>query len=178
MDNNCGCVHIYSGDGKGKTTAAVGLAARMAGHGKSVLFCQLLKGVPSGELAPLEALGVRVWRPEFDGMEKFVFQMSDSEKARAAHAYGQCFEAACREVADGAIHLLVLDEILDAVALDMVSPAALLAFLQNRPQGLEVICTGRSPDEGLCALADYHTDFRAVKHPYDKGLAARPGIEY
>ena len=173
-----GMLHIYCGDGKGKTTAAIGLAVRVAGYGVPVLFCQFLKGSPTGELAPMDKLGIRVLRPVFPAADKFVFQMTDAEKQTAADAHRHCFAQVCRAAADTGARLLVLDEVLDAVALGLLPLPDLLAFLEERPPGLDVVCTGRDPHEQLCALADYHTDFRALRHPYDRGISAREGIEY
>lgn len=74
--------------------------------------------------------------------------------------------------------MLILDEVLDAVALNMLSENKLINFLENKPKGLEIVLTGRDPSEKLCSLADYISEIKKIKHPYDKGINARKGIEY
>lgn len=171
-----GMVHIYSGDGKGKTTAAVGLAVRAAGHGLRVIFCQFLKGAETGELAPLARLGVETVRAGHTG--KFLFQMNEREKEEAAISHKKCLEGVTERVMDGGADILVLDEILDAVNAGLISEESLISLIKSRPRGVEVILTGRNPTPGISALADYRTDLICVRHPYSIGLKAREGIEY
>lgn len=175
--NRSGLVHLYTGTGKGKTTAAIGLAVRFAGTGGRVLFCQFLKATPSGELEPLEKLGVTVVRPH--GSKKFIFQMTPEERQQEMQIQRECFEHICRMAADAsAPALLVLDEVVDAVNCAMISLDELCSFLQQRPPSLEVVLTGRNPPDVLCKLADYHTDFVCLRHPYETGVAARRGVEF
>ena len=170
----CGRLHIYAGDGKGKTTAAVGLAVRAAGQGLRVLFVQFLKGRPTGEQAALVALGVEWLRAEAG--EKFLFQMTGPERSDYLNAQRQCFlEAVSRA---GAYDLLIMDEGLDAAAVGVFSEEELLRFVRERPMGLELVLTGRNPGATLVAAADYYSRIEKEKHPYDQGQEARPGIEY
>lgn len=172
--DDIGLVHIYCGDGKGKTTAAVGLAVRCAGGGGKVMFCQFLKGSSSGERAALNKIdGINIV-PVPDQI-KFVWNMSDSEKEQTRAYYSDKFEAICEAVSD--YDMLILDEIIPALRYDFVSIERLIRFLKEKPAGLEVILTGREPDERLLELADYVTEMRKLKHPYDKGISMRNYIE-
>ena len=160
-----GLVHLYVGDGKGKSTAAAGLALRALGGGKKVYFCQFLKGGTSGELAPLARLGAVV---DIQArVERFTFQMTDEELAACAQA-----------LAGGAYDLVVLDEGVDAANKGMIPWEDLLQAVENRAPRVEVVLTGRKPDPRLEALADYYTQMVCQKHPYQEGIPARKGIEY
>ena len=169
-----GLIHIYCGDGKGKTTAAVGLAVRAAGAGRKVLFVQFLKNGNSAELASLRLLGIRTRVAK--NSYGFIWTMSEEEKARAAADY----TALLREAFSGAepVDVLVLDEAVGAAGCGMIPEEELLRLLSERPEAMEVVLTGRDPSEALCAAADYVTEMKKIRHPFDRGLAAREGIEY
>lgn len=169
-----GLVHIYCGEGKGKTTAAVGLSLRAAGNGIPVLFVQFLKDGSSGEVKMLEHIkGIRVMNvKESYG---FVFRMTEQEKSLAAGAYTELFRQAAAQCSQGMV--LVLDEIMAACGNGLVSWEMVMAFLKERPQNIEVIMTGRDPSPELKEAADYITEMKKIKHPFDKGISARHGIE-
>lgn len=171
------CVHIYCGDGKGKTSAALGLAVRAAGRGRKVLIVRFLKREDSGEVSALRKIPeikVMACEREFG----FVFRMNDEERAEAAKYYQQQFEKACKDAAGENYDVLILDEILAACNYGMVEEKEVLHFLENRPMGLEVVLTGRDPSKDLLAYADYVSEIQMRKHPYEKGVPARRGIEY
>lgn len=175
--NEPGLVHIYCGDGKGKTTAALGLAVRAAGRGKAVMIARFLKTEDSGEVAVLRQIpGIQVLPCERSF--GFTFRMTEAARKEAAAYYSQMLEqaAACarRESAD----LLILDEILGACNAGLVERARLETLLKDRPLGQEVVLTGRNPWEPLIELADYVTEMRMIRHPYENGIGAREGIEY
>lgn len=172
-----GLVHIYCGEGKGKTTASIGLATRAAGDGKKVIVTQFLKGRPSGEVASLSALpGVEVLRsPE---IKKFAWEMDDQEKAEARKQYCDLLEAAIARALAGGCDLLILDESLGACSCAFLDEADLLRFISEKPEALEVVLTGRGPSQALIDAADYVTEMKKVKHPFDKGIPARKGIEF
>ncbi len=169
-----GCVHIYTGDGKGKTTAATGLAVRAAGQGLRVGFCQFLKTGTSGEISSLEKLGVWVASPT--GQNKFLWEMDAAEKAECQRRQQETLAAAA--AAAKTLDLLVLDEVVCAAAAGMLDMEELAAFVREKPAGLELVLTGRGATPELCALAEYVTEMHLVAHPYEKGQAARQGIEY
>lgn len=170
-----GLVHIYCGDGKGKTTAAVGLTLRSAGAGNSVVFTQFFKDGSSSEISLLRQIsGISVLHADTVG--GFWKRMTAEQQAQASRDYTELFHIAC-EMAKNA-NLLVLDEIISACNHGAVPEEALLEFLQNKPENLEVVLTGRNPSEALLAQADYVTEMKKIKHPFDRGVLARKGIEY
>lgn len=171
-----GCIHIYEGDGKGKTTAAVGLAIRCAGSGQKVLFTQFLKGNHSSEIDALERLpGIIVYENEKEF--GFAFNMDTHEKLDAKTYYRDHFREAIYFAKREKVRLLVLDELLDVYNLNMVDQEEVLQFLRTRPEEMEVVLTGRNPAAELVHMGDYVTHMGKVKHPYDWGLMAREGIE-
>lgn len=168
-------LHIYCGDGKGKTTCAMGLAVRAAGHGRRVVVAQFLKGANSGERAVLESL------PTVNCLSvpetiKFIFMMDEAEKAQARTEMTAAFTRAVEASRDS--DLLVLDELCGAITTGMVPLETVLAFLDARPDNLEVVITGRDPAPELQERADYITEMRKIKHPFDQGVNAREGIEW
>ena len=170
-----GLVHIYCGDGKGKTTAAMGLALRAAGSGKRVLLLQFLKDGTSSEFASLcHVPGIKVI-PQTRTFG-FSWTLSDEEKAEARDYYSGLLEEAFQQCAG--FGLLVLDEALGACTAGMLDEVRLLTLLETRPDGVEVVLTGRDPSQALLDEADYVTEMRKIKHPYSRGVTAREGIEY
>ena len=173
---NSGLVHLYCGDGKGKTTAAVGLAVRHSGRGGKVVFAQFLKDGTSGECRVLAKLGVTVLAANPVG--KFSFRMTEEEKAETAAALGRTFDAATGFAVRERATLLVRDEICAAVNCGFLPEKTLTEFLESRPDSLEVVLTGRDPSENLQVHADYITEMKKRRHPFDEGVAAREGIEF
>lgn len=172
-----GCIHIYTGDGKGKTTAAVGLAVRFAGNGGKVLFTQFLKDGSSGEICVLkENDHITVF--SFAENLGFSFQMNEKQKEYATECYTKYLRQSIEMAEKEQIGLLVLDEALAAYNLGFVDRDLLLSFLKNKREEMEVVLTGRDPAPELLELADYVSDIRKIKHPYDEGILAREGIEY
>lgn len=172
-----GCVHIYCGDGKGKTSAAVGLAVRAAGRGKQVVMARFLKTDDSGEVAVLkEIAGIRLCSCE--KTFGFTFQMTEEQRQEAKEYYGKLLRDVWQEAAAGQADVLILDEVMAACTFGFVEEEELVRYLNSRPAGLEVVMTGRDPSEKLLEMADYVSEIRKRKHPFDRGMAAREGIEY
>lgn len=172
-----GLIHIYEGNGQGKTSAAVGLAVRCAGNGKKVVFSQFLKTGTSGELAAMAMLPNIV----VHSTEKsfgFTFRMDEETKVTAAAYYAAHFREAVRLAEEEQADMLVLDELIDAMNAEMADQEEVLDFLRSKPEGLEVVLTGRNPAPEIADCADYYTYFEKRKHPYDRGILARKGIEY
>ncbi|MDD7170707.1 MAG: cob(I)yrinic acid a,c-diamide adenosyltransferase [Faecalibacterium sp.] len=167
-----GLLHLYYGDGKGKTTAAMGLALRALGSGKKVVVLQFLKGGQSGEIPLLEQLGAKIYRGKAG--QKFVFQMNEAEKAATRDLQNRNLAAAMTEDAD----LLVLDEAGSAWELDMVDKALLQKAVLARPAAQECVLTAHAAPRWMLDAADYVTEMKCCCHPYQKGIAARKGIEY
>ena len=167
-----GLCHLYWGDGKGKTTAAMGLALRALGQGLAVSIVQFAKDGRSGELAPLERLGAKVWRGRTG--TKFPSKMTEEERAEL-RAYQS---AQLREALGSSCDLLILDEACAASRWRLVEEDLLKQAVWERPAGREVVLTGRGPADWMLAAADYSTEMRCEKHPYQAGITARKGIEF
>lgn len=172
-----GYVHIYCGDGKGKTTASIGLAVRAAGRGKSVVIARFLKTEDSGEVEVLRSIaGITVLPCE--RTFGFYAQMTEEQKLEASGYYSSLLELAWSTAAASRADILILDEIMAACRCHLVEEKRLQHLLDTRPEHLELIMTGREPSEELQARADYISRVEKVKHPFDKGTVAREGIEY
>ena len=173
---NKGLIHIYCGDGKGKTTASIGLTIRCVGRGGKVLFAQFLKERKTGEIAVLTTLpSVTVRRGK--GTGKFTFQMNSLELAAAKKIQEETFDYICRICRENPPDLLIMDEIIGACATGLISEDKLIHFLTSKPIQTEVVLTGRDPSQQLIDLADYVSEIKKIKHPFDKGIEARIGIE-
>lgn len=176
MRNNLGLIHIYCGEGKGKTTCAVGLTVRASGYGLKVLFMQFLKTGTSSELKVLAGLdGVDIL--ETTPVKKFAFQMTEEEKNETKRISAKEVDDAKKVTENGAYDMLVMDETLGAIEAGLLDEKVVLDFLKNKPEHLEVVLTGRYPSDELVGLADYVSRIDKVKHPFDRGIQARKGIE-
>lgn len=171
-----GLIHIYEGDGKGKTTSAIGLSIRCAGSGGKVIFVQFMKDNKSSELNILNTIqGIRFLSSDIHF--GFYSKMSEDTKVKAKEVYSSLLEKAIDQAVNQDCQMLVLDEIIVAYQFKLIDQEYLLNFLKNKPEHLEVVMTGRSASEELVELADYVSYIKKVKHPYDKGISARIGIE-
>lgn len=171
-----GLIHIYCGDGKGKTTAAVGISVRAAGCGKKIVFAQFLKDGSSSEIKVLnqiENIEVCVCNSHCG----FLKNMTNAEVAETKIKFSTLLSDVLR-LCDNGVDLLVLDEIIAACNNNITDEGLLLQFLTKKPEKLEVVLTGRNPSEQLISAADYVTEMQKIKHPYDNGINARIGIEY
>ena len=176
MADQQGLVQIYYGDGKGKTTAAFGLAFRCAGWGRKVVIAQFLKSRACGEVMAAERFPeLTVLRTK--EIHKFTFQMNEEEKAATARNCQDLFRQATALAVEQQARLLVMDEVIDA-SRGLLPMDELCAFLDNKPEELEVVMTGHSLPQELADRADYITLVRKEKHPYDKGVMARKEIEF
>lgn len=171
-----GLIHLYCGDGKGKTTAALGLTIRAIGNDFRVIFVQFLKNQETGELAALNSLkGVTVIRgKEGSG---FSFSMTEDEREKTRQLHTENLKAAIDLVHSGAYDMLVLDEIVGANRRNLIDQALLEDFVRNKPDNLELVMTGREPAQWMLDCADYVSEIKKVKHPFDRGIPARIGIE-
>ena len=172
-----GMIHIYCGDGKGKTTAATGLAGRAAGCGMKVLFARFLKNENSVELRILDSV------PDIEVLHLersygFFNTLTDEEKEEVRQMYGQLWELIREKISGGQFQMLVIDEFMAAYRYGLIGREEALDLLTGKPEALELVLTGRDPGPELTALADYVSEIRKVKHPFDQGILARRGIEY
>ncbi len=174
-----GLVHIYTGDGKGKTTAAIGQGIRAAGRGLKVYMVQFLKGSFSGELETLKRLepDFRVFRFEKE-RTCFVWNMTQEQKLELKAEVSGGFEKVKAFLANKECDLLILDEIFGVLSNKFIEVEELSEFLESRPEGIEIVLTGRNAPERIRELADYVSEIHSIKHPFENGIAAREGIEY
>lgn len=170
-----GRIHIYFGDGKGKTTAAVGQAVRAAGYGFRVLFFQFLKDNSSNERKILEQIPNITCLPGREQV-KFVSRMNGDEKAELLHYNNKALDEIVKFCSP--FDMLVMDEALCAVGLKVLSEEKLVSFLKHKPRGLEIVLTGHQVSDRMKEIADYVTQMHKIKHPYDLGKLAREGIEF
>lgn len=167
-----GLVHLYHGAGKGKTTAAMGLALRALGHGQRVCIVQFAKDGTSGEVEPLRRLGATVRAGKTDG--RFVSELTDEERARVRTRQDELV----RQVAGETWDLVVFDEACFAVRAGLVDEDVLMTCVRERPGGTELVLTGRDPAPWMLDVADYVSEMRCGRHPYERGIAARKGVEW
>ena len=167
-------IHIYWGDGKGKTTAAMGLALRMAGRGRPVAIAQFMKGADSGERRAL-ALLPNVTLLEIPPEVKFTFHLPPQERTAEAERSLQLLQQACALSRQPGWGLLVLDEVCTAVEEGLLP---LQTVLDSLDTPAEVVLTGHHPHPALLSRADYITHMEKVRHPFDCGISARQGVEF
>lgn len=171
--NKFGLIHIYCGDGKGKTTAAVGLCVRASGRGKKCLWTSFLKDYDSGEFIGNSPFTLYRGQP----VRQFVFTMTEEQRQAVAKEHTNRLKAVFQKASDEGYDLLVLDESVASCNLNLIPVELLVQLLQNKPANLEVVLTGRDPKAELVALAHYISEIHPIKHPYDEGVPSREGIE-
>ena len=172
-----GLVHIYTGDGKGKTTACAGLALRMAGSGGRVLYSFMQKGVKSSEVKLLEIIdGIEVL--QVCTMTKFSYLQNAEEKAEYQRQHTEGLEKIIRLCQSGIYDMVIVDEAVGAILEKAVTLEAILDLINTRPKKCEIVLSGRKPPIELITVADYVSEIKAIKHPFEKGVNARKGIEY
>ena len=170
-----GLIHIYTGEGKGKTTSALGLALRSRSHGKRILFAQFFKEKDEqSELSLLERLGVKIL--VFDTIKSPLFYPS-IDKGYLRDEVKKALDVLQELISSNAFDLVVMDEFICLVSEDVISEKKAIVFLQKKPISLELVLTGRGATERIMAEADYVTYMKHIKHPYDRGIKARKGIE-
>jgi len=170
-----GLVLVFTGEGKGKTTAALGTAIRALGQGLKVFICFFMKGeYPYGERKILSKLP-NVTIASF-GQENFVnpSKPTDEEISQAKQALSASHEA----ILSGKYDLVILDEINVAAAFNLIRVEDILQLIKDKPASLELILTGRKADPRVIHVADLVTEMLKIRHPYDKGIPGRKGIEY
>lgn len=172
-----GLVHIYHGDGKGKTTCAIGLSIRALGAGYKVIFVQFLKGNMTSELNILRTFeNLAVYRCEKD--YKFTWLLTEVELQELKKDHTRLLEDVIEACKDERGKLLViLDEICATYDKNLIDREMIYRFIQEKPDNMEIVMTGRNPMDELKVLADYISEIKKEKHPMDMGIGARTGIE-
>ena len=170
-------LHLYTGDGKGKTSAAVGLAVRALGHDRSVMFCQFMKDGRSGELRILEKLrGVCMLHTP--PMQKWLFEMSEEERRQILQQQTETCRMIREKSETEKPDIVILDELATACSLGTVDEEEARNLVDTVSAIAETVVTGRDAPAWLWERADYLSDIHCVRHPYAKGMSAREGVEW
>ncbi len=172
-----GLVIVFTGDGKGKTSAALGVALRASGHKMYVSIIQFIKSRPTGEARAVERLVPEV---EFVSLGKGFVNCCGDKTPLADHrnAARQALAMTYQRMSSGAWEILILDEINTAVTLGLLDVQDVLEIIKAKPEKLHVLLTGRNAHPDVIAAADLVTEMRNIKHPYDRGIPAQKGIDY
>lgn len=171
--NHTGCIHLYHGEGKGKTTCAMGLALRASFYGKKIGILQCLKDGSSGEVQQLATFpNVTLFVGKVT--DHFSWQMTEQEKEETKILMESLFTKASSETWD----MLLIDEVCGGLSTGLLSETLVQNLIHEKPPQTELIFTGRNPPQFLLDCADYCTYFQEVKHPYRQGIPARESIEY
>ena len=172
-----GLIHVYTGDGKGKTTAAFGLAKRACGHGKKILVLQFLKSNnrTSGELISSEKAGIKVIKFKDQTTPLFDSNVKPSELKKAIK---KALEISIEEMKSGGYDVVVMDEIVTVLGCSYAPMKDVERIIKEKPDNVELVMTGRGAPKRLIELADYVTEMKMIKHPFENGVKARKGIEF
>ncbi|MBN2557458.1 MAG: cob(I)yrinic acid a,c-diamide adenosyltransferase [Clostridia bacterium] len=172
-----GLVHIYTGNGKGKTTACVGLALRMAGSGGKVLYSFMQKGFESSEIRMLRSIdGIDVY--QVCTIKKFSHLLNEDERAEYRKQHEEGLIEISKRCMTGGYDMVVIDEAIGAVNEKALGIDELLTFIKEKPPGCEVVLSGRNAPVELIETADYVSEIIPVRHPFEKGISGRKGIEF
>lgn len=174
-----GLVQIYTGEGKGKTSAAIGQAIRARGRGLRILFVQFLKGKEgSGEISLLEDVGIKVICKGEKDKWFFPDRLKEEEKTKIRLEWAHFLDEIDRQVKAEKYDLVILDEINVALYYGLIDKKRVIDFIRRKPTSLEVILTGRHASPELIELAHLVSEIKSIKHPFNQGIKARRGIEY
>lgn len=177
MNIEHGMVHVYTGDGKGKTTVALGLALRALGWGLRVMMVQFVKGYKEiGEIKYAEQSGGRFDIKQFALDTKRGINESEVRSRRQEAERAVAF--AEDTIKSGEYDLVILDELSVALHYGLVDIKRVLRLIREKPSSVELVITGRNAPEELVEVADYVTEMRLIRHPYQKNVQARPGVDY
>jgi cob(I)alamin adenosyltransferase len=172
-----GLIHVYTGKGRGKTTSAIGLAMRAAGHAKKVLILQFLKGgaKDSGEIVAVKKSNIKVKRFKCQISPLFNSKVRISELKKSVK---EAIAFSIKEIKSGKYDLIIMDEFNNLLGSNYASISDVKKIIKQKPRWIELVFTGRGAPEELIRMADYVTEMRMIKHPYNKGVKARKGIEF
>lgn len=173
-----GLIHIYTGDGKGKTTAAIGQGIRACGRGNTVYMVQFLKGQNTGELLTLKSLepNFKVFR--FEKVKGFVWSLTESQLGELKEQINIAFDFIKNTLLNCDCDLLILDEIMGVLSNNFIDAESIIHILKNKPENMEIILTGRNAPKAIKNVAHYVSEIKCLKHPFKNGIPAREGIEY
>lgn len=173
-----GLIQVYTGDGKGKTTAALGQAVRAVGEGLKVYMVQFLKTDDTGELNTVKKLHPDFQIFRFERKRGFFWTLNESEKAELREDVDKAIDF-CKEVMDNnECDILILDEIMAVMTNGIVPVGIVVNMLESKPANMEIILTGRNAPPEISDIADLVTEMKEVKHYFRKGIPQRKGIEF
>jgi cob(I)alamin adenosyltransferase len=173
-----GYVQIYTGHGKGKTTAALGLGLRAVGEGLSVVMVQFLKGTHTSELNSIATFGEAFQVKRIGEHKKFFWTLSAEEKQVYKEQVQREFDTIKTMTLGGKYDVVILDEVLGALSNEMVSVEQLLELIELKPLHIELVLTGRDAPQAIIERGDVVTEMKMIKHYYQQGVQSRRGIEF
>lgn len=173
-----GFVQVYCGNGKGKTTAAIGLGIRAIGRDLKVIMIQFLKHDDTGECKVLKSLEPKFKVFHFEKPRGFTWTLSEDEKNEKKAEIKNAINFAKKVLDTGECDILILDEILGAIQTGFVDDEEICQIIDGRLKGVELVLTGRDLPKSIAERCDYISQIDAIKHPMEEGVRAREGIEY
>lgn len=173
-----GYVQIYTGNGKGKTTAAVGQGIRAAGNNLKVYMLQFLKADPTGELEIAKLIGENFQIFRFESKKGFFWTLNDEEKAVLKKEVDTAYNFAVEVTKNNSCDVFILDEIMAILSNKLLTEAQVIELIDNKPINMELILTGRNLPDSIRDRADLVTEMKDIKHYIQMGVYAREGIEY
>lgn len=172
-----GQIHIYTGEGKGKTTAALGLSMRAVGRDRKVLFVQFLKGQDTGEQYLMSKIPL-ITHVKLANARTFFHALTGEEQRSLIEETEMEWESLYEQILNGGFDLVVLDEIMAAMYLGIIPESKVMKLLQEKPFQMELVLTGRNAPDLISKEADLITEMRKIRHYYDQGILYREGTEY
>lgn len=173
-----GLIQVYTGTGKGKTTAAIGQGIRTIGRGNKVYMVQFLKSGMTGELETVKRLepDFKIFR--FEKPKGFVWNLTQEQLEELKGEIRQAFDFIKEVLNNKECDMLIMDEIMGVLSNKLLDVTDVVRLLKGKPEDMEIILTGRNVPEEIREIADYISDINCVKHPFEKGIPAREGIEF
>lgn len=173
-----GLVHVYCGDGKGKTTSAIGLGIRAIGNNLKVIMIQFLKNNNTGECRALATLEPQFKVFHFEKERGFTWTLTEEEKEELKNEIEIALKFAKKVIDTEECDILILDEVLGAIEAGFVNANELCSLIDEKSEYVELVLTGRNVPDEIAQRADYISQIEAVKHPVNRGIMARKGVEY
>ncbi len=173
-----GLIHIYTGEGKGKTCSSMGLCIRAVGAGKKVFILQFLKTPTSSELNILKNLAPQVEILKFEKPRGFFWTLSGEERQELSNEVKKAFAFATVCMKNKDCDMIILDEVMGAITNKLLDTSEVVEALRNKHEQIEVVLTGRDAPQELIDIAHYVSEIKCIKHPFKQGIASRKGVEY
>lgn len=173
-----GYVQIYTGNGKGKTTAAVGLAVRAAGNGYNVFMVQFLKGSKTGEIESAKKMAPFFNIFRFEKKRGFFWTLNADEKVELKEDVQKAYEFCRKTLKEEKCDILIMDEVMGALSNNLISEQQLIELIDNKPDNIELVLTGRNAPKSIINKANLVTEMKDIKHYFNEGVPSREGIEF